>query len=302
MSDRARDTAVVWLVRLSVAAGVVWTAVSEWQLARIIGAPSWVAPALPLAIDAYVVAAVRAGRRPDLAFALTIMSCAQIAARLLDAGQVQVSVTLVALVSILVPLTIWRVHALADDGHANQKVESAAALANQPAPVANRAEVQAPAEVRANQASEVPNQPANHLPNQVPNLPEPAANHLPNQAAEPATNQVHADTEPRANQTPEPAEPNRVNLTRNEPKRTKPKTNTTPAPAAKPTNPGIPPVLNQVQQILDLIDEHGYDTVKLGFVMEQTGMAKTKAYNTLVEARATWQERQDNQTEEDSDA
>lgn len=296
MSERARDTAVVWLVRLSVAAGVVWTAVSEWQLARIIGAPSWVAPALPLAIDAYVVAAVRAGRRPDLAFALTIMSCAQIAARLLDAGQVQVSVTLVAFVSILVPLTIWRVHALADSDHANQEAESAVASANRPVGVPNPEKVQAPAAVRTNLPAEVPNRPANPGANQVLNLPEPAANLAPNPAAEPRANQVQVAAEPAPKPTPEPAQPKSVNLARTEPKPTKPKTvPKRPAPST-PTNPGIPPVLDQVQQILDLIDEHGYDTVKLGFVMEQTGMKKTAAYNTLVEARGTWQERQDKQS------
>lgn len=240
------DTAVKWLVRLSVAAGVVWTAVSEWQLARIIGAPSWVAPALPLAIDAYVIAAVRAGNRKDLAGALGIMSCAQIAARLLDAGQVQVSVTLVAFVSILVPLTIWRVHSLAD-GH----------------PVPNHPRAEPTPEVPANQPTPVPNPTVN----QVPNLP-PA----------PPVNQVPA---PQA-----PAAPTPTNLTRNQPKRTKSR-NPAPRPA---TNPGTPAPAEQVRQILDLMEQHGYEEVKLGFVQKQTGMSKTTAYNRLIEARVAWAE------------
>lgn len=247
--DQADDRAVQWLVRLSVAAGVVWTAVSEWQLARIIGAPSWVAPALPLAIDAYVIAAVRAGNRRDLAGALGIMSCAQIAARLLDAGQVQVSVTLVAFVSILVPLTIWRVHSLADAHEVPNRTDLS------PEPVA--------AQVSASQPKQIPNPPLN----QVPNLP-----------AAPPANQVPAP------QTPAPPAP--TNLTRNQPKRTKPR-NPVPAPS---TNPGTPAVTEQVRQILDLMERHGYDEVKLGFVREQTGMSKTTAYNRLIEARATWAE------------
>ncbi|MFC1418571.1 hypothetical protein [Streptacidiphilus cavernicola] len=251
----SNDRAVKWLVRLSVAAGVVWTAVSEWQLARIIGAPSWVAPALPLAIDAYVIAAVRAGNRKDLAGALGIMSCAQIAARLLDAGQVQVSVALVAFVSILVPLTIWRVHSLADahpvqvrpEPERNLEPSAAEVPLNLPEPVRNRA-------------------------------PEPPLNQVPNRPPEPPANQVPAPQEP--------AEPVPPNLTRNQPKRTKPRT-TPPTPTA---NAGTPTVGQQVRQILDLIETHGYDDVKLKFVMARTGMSKTTAYNRLVEARATWAE------------
>jgi hypothetical protein len=236
------DHAVKWLVRLSVAAGVVWTAVSEWQLARIIGAPSWVAPALPLAIDAYVIAAVRAGNRRDLAGALAIMSCAQIAARLLDAGQVQVSVTLVAFVSVLVPLTIWRVHDLAD----SHQVPNHEPANQRPAP----------GKVPANPPKQVPN------PNQVPNLPP--ANQVPAPQAAPA-----------------PAPPN---LVRNQPKKAKPR-NQVPAPS---TNPGTPAVNEQVRLILDLMERHGYDEVKLGFVQKQTGMTKTTAYNRLIEARVAW--------------
>jgi hypothetical protein len=127
--------------------------------------------------------------------------------------------------------------------------------------------------------------PAN-LPNQVPMVPEPSANQVPNQTTEPVPNQVPAGSAAVPNQTPEPAEPPAVNLDRNQPKRTKPKT----APVARPTNPGTPSATEQVRQILDLIDEHGFDTVKLKFVMDETGMSKTTAYNRLVEARTAWSE------------
>lgn len=294
MSERAGDTAVVWLVRLSVAAGVVWTAVSEWQLARIIGAPSWVAPALPLAIDAYVVAAVRAGRRPDLAFALTIMSCAQIAARLLDAGQVQVSVTLVALVSILVPLTIWRVHALADAEHANQEAEPAKAPANQPKQLPNQPVVQTPIQVQANRPAQVPNQPANRPVNQVPNQPNQPPAQVPNQPV----NQVQPGAPNQVpNPSPKPVPAAGPNLVRNQPKRPNPKptpTNPTTASAPSQQPPAIPPVTEQVRQILDLIEAEGFDEVKLKRVMDETGMKKTTAYNALIDARAIWQEQHEN--------
>ena len=290
MTGRTRDTAVVWLVRLSVAAGVVWTAVSEWQLARIIGAPRWVAPALPLAIDAYVVAAVRAGRRADLAFALAIMSCAQIAARLLDAGQVQVSVTLVAFVSILVPLTIWRVHALADADHANQEAESEPAPANQVPPVPNRAQVQSQPQVRPNQPNQVPNRPANQVPNQPNQLPAQVPNQPTKQVQPPVPNQTQ---NPTPNQVP-PAGPNPV---QNQPKRPKPRptpANPTTASPQGQQSPAIPPVTEQVRQVLDLIEAKGFEEVKLKLVMDETGWSKTTAYNRLVEARTAWQEQHEN--------
>jgi hypothetical protein len=127
------------------------------------------------------------------------------------------------------------------------------------------------------------------VPNQVqarPSEPEPVEVHRPGQVPEPAAPQVPAGSEPLPSAAVEPADPGQPNLTRTQPKRSKPK----PAAEAKPTNPGTPSVLDQVQQILDLIQEHGYDTVKLKFVQEQTGMSKTTAYNRLIEARTTWAE------------
>ena len=45
---------------------------------------------------------------------------------------------------------------------------------------------------------------------------------------------------------------------------------------------------NQIDQVLNLIDELGYDAVKLGLVIERTGMTKTTAYHRLNDARAQW--------------
>lgn len=105
------DTIGTFLVRTAVAAGVTWTAVAEYSLARMIGSHWIVALSLPVALDVYVVAAIRRGR--DLFGALATMGIAQIAAHLLEAHQIRVSVPLVAAVAMLVPLSIWRVHALA---------------------------------------------------------------------------------------------------------------------------------------------------------------------------------------------
>jgi hypothetical protein len=105
--------------------------------------------------------------------------------------------------------------------------------------------------------------------------PEPAgANQVPN-SAEP---QVNPEADPRQ------ATPRRTS-SGTPPKAKRPQQATT-AAAGTPT----PSVGDQISQILGLIEEHGYDAVKLKFVQEQTGMSKTTAYNRLVEARATWSE------------
>jgi hypothetical protein len=101
------------LVAISLFAGVGFTAIAEYQLARTIGAPVPVAILLPVALDVYVVAAIRRSRGRDIALALVLMGVAQVSAHMLEAGVVEISVPLVAAVSVLVPLVIWRVHALA---------------------------------------------------------------------------------------------------------------------------------------------------------------------------------------------
>lgn len=101
------------LVAISLLAGVGFTASAEYHLARTIGAPVPVAVLLPVALDVYVVAAIRRSRGRDIALSLLLMGVAQVSAHMLEAHVVAVSVPLVAAVSLLVPLVIWRVHALA---------------------------------------------------------------------------------------------------------------------------------------------------------------------------------------------
>ncbi|MFI1910674.1 hypothetical protein ACH444_32935 [Streptomyces microflavus] len=47
----------------------------------------------------------------------------------------------------------------------------------------------------------------------------------------------------------------------------------------------------QVEQVLNLIDELGYDNVKLGLVQDRTGMTKTTAYHRLNDARDAYKRR-----------
>lgn len=114
----------------------------------------------------------------------------------------------------------------------------------------------------------------------------PPANQVPEPAAEPARGREPAEPQgpnlPAAANAPRRTTPQRTRRTSsdqpNQQVREPDGTNDTPSPA------------EQVRNVLDLMKVHGFDAVKLKFVMEQTGMTKTTAYNRLVEARANWSE------------
>lgn len=111
------DPMRTWLTRLSLAAGVAFTAHAEYDLARTLGADPWIAAMLPVAVDAYVVAALRWFRGFDITLSLSLMGAAQVAAHLLDAKVMTVNIPMVVIVSLLVPVAIWRTHALARIKH-----------------------------------------------------------------------------------------------------------------------------------------------------------------------------------------
>lgn len=103
------------LAHTSLAAGVVFTATAEYSLARKLGAMEPVAVMLPVAIDAYAIAALKRFRSFDITLSLLLMGAAQVSAHLLDSHVMPVNGWLVVVVSLLVPTAIWRTHALARD-------------------------------------------------------------------------------------------------------------------------------------------------------------------------------------------
>lgn len=107
------DDSRVWIRRASTAAGLAYTAIAEYELARRLGARPPIAVMLPVAIDCYVIAALKWFRAFDVALSLMLMGAAQVAAHALDAGVVEVDLNLVTIVSLLVPVALWRTHALA---------------------------------------------------------------------------------------------------------------------------------------------------------------------------------------------
>ncbi|MFE6487544.1 hypothetical protein ACFVGN_32065 [Streptomyces sp. NPDC057757] len=113
MTAPARDPMRTFLTRLSLAAGIAFTAHAEFDLARSLGADPVIAVMLPVSIDAYVVAALRWFKALDVTLSLALMGAAQVAAHLLDARVMEVNIPMVVVVSLLVPVALWRTHALA---------------------------------------------------------------------------------------------------------------------------------------------------------------------------------------------
>lgn len=109
----AVDPTRTWLRRLSLASGIAFTATAEYELARRLGARAPIAVMLPLSLDCYVIAALRWFKALDVCLSLALMSAAQVAAHALEAGVIAVTFNLVVVVSLLVPVALWRTHALA---------------------------------------------------------------------------------------------------------------------------------------------------------------------------------------------
>jgi hypothetical protein len=135
-----QDPSRTWIRRVSTAAGLAYTAIAEYELARRLGARPPIAVMLPLSLDCYVIAALKWFKAFDVALSLILMCAAQIAAHALEAGVVKVSLNLVTVVSVLVPVALWRTHALArsegDDHHAAPESQYEAAVERVPVPAA----------------------------------------------------------------------------------------------------------------------------------------------------------------------
>lgn len=99
---------------VAAAFALVATATAEYDLARAIGMNEWVAAAVPGALDAYVVRALRAHR--EVLTAVLAMVAVNAASHLVTAGVLKVEWPLITAVSAIAPLVLWRVHALGTPG------------------------------------------------------------------------------------------------------------------------------------------------------------------------------------------
>jgi hypothetical protein len=103
-----------WLKWVAAAFALVATASAEYELARAIGMNQWIAAAVPGALDAYAVRALRAHR--EVLTAVVAMVGVNAASHLVSAGVLGVDWIMITAVSAIAPLVLWRVHALGTPG------------------------------------------------------------------------------------------------------------------------------------------------------------------------------------------
>jgi hypothetical protein len=160
-------------------AAIALTASGEFELAVLVGFPSWIAWALPTACDVYVMQAMR--RRHDVTLALLLAVGANAVYHLAATGLFGVTAAgrptwwLVVLVSAIAPLIVWRVHRITEDRiplSANETDNAPADTAVDPAPAADNS----PVPVAPAVASEAPPIVAPPTPVVADSTPAPAAN------------------------------------------------------------------------------------------------------------------------------
>lgn len=117
---RVRYLAKDWLKWVAAGFALVATASAEYELARAIGMNEFIAAAVPGALDAYVVRALRAHR--EVLTSVLAMVGVNAASHLVTAGLLDVDWKLITAVSAIAPLVLWRVHALSTPGEARRRV------------------------------------------------------------------------------------------------------------------------------------------------------------------------------------
>jgi len=105
-----------WLKWVAAGFALVATASAEYELARAIGMNQFIAAAVPGALDAYAVRALRSHR--EVLTAVLAMVGVNAASHLVTAGVLHVDWILITAVSAIAPLVLWRVHALSTPGEA----------------------------------------------------------------------------------------------------------------------------------------------------------------------------------------
>lgn len=107
LKNKTPADALKWL---SVGAALAATATAEYNLAVEIGMNEYVAAAVPLALDAYVLRALQRGK--EVFTSVLAMVAVNAASHLEHAGMIPMDWRLTTAVSAIAPLVLWRVHAL----------------------------------------------------------------------------------------------------------------------------------------------------------------------------------------------
>lgn len=121
---------LIWAALL---AAMVGTASAEYQLALACGFGPILSGCVPGALDVYALAAFRARR--DVPAVVVVLVLVNSVAHLVASGALSVEVPLIVGVSSILPLVLWRVHALAEPEHALERPQEAVSAPEEPAPV-----------------------------------------------------------------------------------------------------------------------------------------------------------------------
>ena len=120
MKEKKIKKTLDWLKWVAAGFALVATASAEYELARAIGMDTWIAAAVPGALDAYVVRALRSHR--EVLTAVLAMVGVNAASHLVTAGVLHVGWPLITAVSAIAPLVLWRVHALSTPGERRREL------------------------------------------------------------------------------------------------------------------------------------------------------------------------------------
>lgn len=119
MKEQTRKKTRDWLKWTAAGFALIATASAEYELARAIGMSQWIAAAVPGALDAYAVRALRAHK--EVLTAVLAMVGVNAASHLVTAGVLHVGWPLITAVSAIAPLVLWRVHALSTPGEVRER-------------------------------------------------------------------------------------------------------------------------------------------------------------------------------------
>lgn len=106
-----------WLKWVAMGCALVATFYAEYTLAVASGMHPWVSVAVPGALDAYVVRALVRSR--EVLAAVLAMVAVNVCSHLVTTGVLTVGWPIIAAVSAIAPLVLWRVHALGEPEHVN---------------------------------------------------------------------------------------------------------------------------------------------------------------------------------------
>ena len=293
----------VWSPRIALAATIGLTASGEYALAKLAGWSKELAWMLPVAIDVYVIQAIR--RQRDVYLALGLMLATNVVYHLADHNLLGITPTgephwgLIAGVAAIAPLVMWRVHVITHHSH-DESSES---------PPAGESETPAPSEG----AAVAPTESApDETPNTTTPTPTPATPptprlpaHAESESPAPAYTTPPTPTPTPHNQTPAaPAAPTPTpsesttlapagdsTPTQEQPKRPTPSRERKPARVAP-----ISGVQHEIDQLLTLMRERGGPrTVELPEAETITGRPQSTAARRLKAARERYESEQEEQ-------